>query len=175
MRFWVPQHEDIVCNTLPLACALEVLVAQSSATGVTVAAIPPCSAIRFQNPKAPRYPPPACRAPCLLRMRGKCDRGFRRKVRHLALGGCSAILARHLWFCGNFDATLYARHCVARLGSPHGCATKLEVRCPHRRGVSQRCLRDTTRNKAKQKSVRYPLCDSEEAVGVPLEGHSCLE
>ena len=23
-----------------------------------------------------------------------------------------------------FDATLCARHCVARLGSPHGCATK---------------------------------------------------
>ena len=72
------------------------LVAQSSATGVTVAAIPPCSAIRFRNPKVPRYPPPARRAPCLLRMRGKCDRGVRRKVRHLDLGGCSAILARHV-------------------------------------------------------------------------------
>ena len=31
------------------------LVAQSSATGVTVAATPPCSAIRFRNPKVPRY------------------------------------------------------------------------------------------------------------------------
>ena len=38
-----------------------VLVAQSSATGVTVAATPPCSAIRFRNPKVPRYPPPARR------------------------------------------------------------------------------------------------------------------
>ena len=77
------------------------LVAQSSATGVTVAAIPPCSAICFRNPKVPRYPPPARRAPCLLRMRGKCDRGVRRKVWRLDLGACSAILARHLWFCGN--------------------------------------------------------------------------
>ena len=34
------------------------LVTQSSATGVTVAAIPPCSAIHFRNPKVPRYPPP---------------------------------------------------------------------------------------------------------------------
>ena len=63
------------------------LVAQSSATGVTVAAIPPCSAIRFRNLKVPRYHPPARRAPRLLRMRGKCDRGVRRKVRHLDLGG----------------------------------------------------------------------------------------
>ena len=63
------------------------LVAQSSATGVTVAAIPPCSAIRFRNPKVPRYPPPAHRIPCLLPMRGKCDRGVRRKVRHLDFGG----------------------------------------------------------------------------------------
>ena len=62
---------------------------------MTVAAIPPCSAIRFRNPKVPRYPPPARRAPCLLRMRGKCDRGVRREVRHLDFGGCSAILARH--------------------------------------------------------------------------------
>ena len=77
------------------------LVAQSSATGVIVAAIPPCSAISFRNPKVPRYPPPARRAPCLLRMREKCDRGVRRKVRLLDLGGCSAILARHLWFCRN--------------------------------------------------------------------------
>ena len=77
------------------------LVAQSSATGVTVAAIPPCGAIRFRNPKVPWYPPPARRAPCMLRMRGKCDSGVRKRVRHLDLGGCSAILARHLWFCGN--------------------------------------------------------------------------
>ena len=51
------------------------LVAQSSATGVTVAATPPCSAIRFRNPKVPRYPPPARRAPCLLRTRAKVRQG----------------------------------------------------------------------------------------------------
>ena len=67
------------------------LVAQSSAIGVTVAATPPFSAIRFRNPKVPRYPstsPPRhpLLGPCLLQ----------RKVRHLDLGGCSAILARHL-------------------------------------------------------------------------------
>ena len=59
----------------PTKRSLDLLVAQSSATGVTVAAIPPCSAIRFRNPKVPRYHPPARRAPRLLRMRGKCDRG----------------------------------------------------------------------------------------------------
>ena len=75
------------------------LVAQSSATGVTVAATPPCSAIRFRNPKVPRYPSPARRdtPPWPPQgLRGKCDSGVRRKGRHLDLAGCSAILARHL-------------------------------------------------------------------------------
>ena len=59
-------------SVLREARQVEDLVAQSSATGVTVAAIPPCSAIRFGNPKVPRYPPPARRdtpPPCLLRVR----------------------------------------------------------------------------------------------------------
>ena len=65
------------------------LVVQSSATGVTVAATPPCSAIRFRNPKVPRYLHQPTATPalgCLLQMRGKCDRGVRRKVRHLDFG-----------------------------------------------------------------------------------------
>ena len=33
--------------------------------------------------------------------------------------GVTALILR------KFDATVYARHCVARLGSPHGCATKV--------------------------------------------------
>ena len=90
------EEQEDIGQAVPEADEVAILIAQSSATGVTVAAIPPCSAIRFRNPKVPRYPPPAHRAPCMLRMRGKCDRGVRRKVRHLDLGGCSAILARHL-------------------------------------------------------------------------------
>ena len=83
------QAEGVASMPAWMKSAFGTLVAESSATGVTVAAIPPCSAIRFRNPKVPRYPeaPPAHRAPCLLRMRGKCDRGVRRKVRHLDLGG----------------------------------------------------------------------------------------
>ena len=53
------------------------LVPQCSATGVTVAATPPSSAIRFRNPKVPRYPPPARRplAPGLLRVRQESATG----------------------------------------------------------------------------------------------------
>ena len=83
------------CTLIVIRTWTVLLVVQSSAIGVIVAAIPPCSAIRFRNPRVPRYPPPARRAPCLLRIRGKCNRGVRRKVRHLDLGGCSAILARY--------------------------------------------------------------------------------
>ena len=40
------------------------LVAQSNATGVTLAVTPPCSAICFRNPIVPRYPAPArCNTP----------------------------------------------------------------------------------------------------------------
>ena len=82
-------------NTTPFACTLKQssppqthpLVAQSSATGVTVVAIPPCSAIRFRNPKVPRYPPPARRTPCLLHREESAKGGARGKVRHLELGG----------------------------------------------------------------------------------------
>ena len=61
------------------------LVAQSSATGVTVAATPLCGAIRFWEPKSAAIPStsPARHprlAPCLLRMRRKCDRGVWRKL-----------------------------------------------------------------------------------------------
>ena len=87
MKFGLERAKN--CQTQPQKWTrwARILVAQSSATGVTVAAIPPCSAIRFRNPKVPRYPRPARRAPCLLRTRGKCDRAVRREVRHLDLGG----------------------------------------------------------------------------------------
>ena len=72
------------------------LVAQGSATGVTVAATPLCSAICFRNPKVPRCPPPAPGPLLAANETGKCDGGVQRKVRHLDFGGCSAILVRHL-------------------------------------------------------------------------------
>ena len=48
------------------ACSSGTLVAQSSAIGVIVAAVPPCRAIRFRNPKCrntlhqPAAPPACC-------------------------------------------------------------------------------------------------------------------
>ena len=63
------------------------LVAQSSTTGVTVAATPLCSTIRFRNPKVPRYPPPAPDPLPAANETGKWDGGFQRKVRRLVLGG----------------------------------------------------------------------------------------
>ena len=97
----VPPPAKIVFYELPLyiiCLSMPSLVAQSSATGVTAAETPPCSAIRFRNPKVTLHQPDATPplGPCLLQMRGECDRRVRRKVRHLDLEGCSAILARHL-------------------------------------------------------------------------------
>ena len=100
------------------------LVAQSSATGVTVAATPPCSAIRFRNPKMPRYPPPARRDTPPPLFGPLLATGVRRKVRHLDLGGVWRDFGATSLILQELDATLYARHCVPRLGSPHGCATK---------------------------------------------------
>ena len=105
------------------------LVAQSSATGVTVAVTPPCSAIRFRNPKVPRYPPPARRDTPPPWPPACCE--WDRKVQW---GGGPEKGVTWIWgavarFWRNISDSagtwwLYARHCVARLGSPHGCATK---------------------------------------------------
>ena len=102
------------------------LVAQSSATGVTVAGHPPVARSVFGTRKCRdtlHQPPP----PPAAANERKCDRGIRRKVRHLDLRRCGAILARHLWFCGNLMRHSMARHCVARLVSPHRCATKYSL------------------------------------------------
>ena len=49
LRLWSELTAKMVMGVVP---GLVSLVAQSSATGVTVAAIPPpCRAIRFRNPK----------------------------------------------------------------------------------------------------------------------------
>ena len=126
----LPQHrmegESPLCMELPRCSQpyLDIfrglrtlLVAQCSAIGVSVAATPPCRAIRF------------CKAnfSCDTVTEGwqdRCDRVF------LGGGGMGDV-ARHtrdISKTQEFAATLCARHCVARQGSQQWCVTKRTLR-----------------------------------------------
>ena len=52
----------------------------------------------------------------------------------LRAGLATSLIQREL------DATLHARHCVARLGSPHGCATKSLAQIPYEGAFVKNCV-----------------------------------